>query len=251
MRGHRCTPISGPSYAGTRYRYRQTHRLIRDQYSPLLHQLTEKFGNIGTGLISRLELGYLGVSLFATVSLVRAGEIGATSPITIRGSMKKIPWRQSGVKFFRRLKESPAKITHHHPSTKDITMSTSANTFSSEDFRADPIPRGLMAMMGRETCNKFFNIVLTKFEESKITKTELARRSGKTTPQITRWLSSPHNWTLETAGILYFAITGEEFVISGRKPFEQAKRNYDSFLEIPEAEYGPSLEISYEQVAAE
>ncbi|MBY0510549.1 MAG: helix-turn-helix domain-containing protein [Rhodospirillaceae bacterium] len=115
-------------------------------------------------------------------------------------------------------------------------MSTLATMFSSEDYRAHPIPNGLVALMGRRACNLFHDYILTQFAESGITQAELARRSGRSAAQINRWLSSPHNWTIDTAGVLFFAITGKEFVLDGKKPFEQPAINYNALLDAPDFE---------------
>jgi hypothetical protein len=105
-------------------------------------------------------------------------------------------------------------------------MSTSAITFLSDDYKADPVPKGLVALIGRRACNEFYNFIVTKFRASKITQSELARRTGKSSAQINRWLASPHNWTVETAAILLFGITGETFKIGAQQPVGHAQKNY-------------------------
>lgn len=129
------------------------------------------------------------------------------------------------------------------------TMNTPATTFSSDDYKADPVPSGLMALMGRRACNNFYDFVVSRFLDSGIKKSELARRSGRSPALINRWLASPHNWTLETAGILLFAISGEEFVLNGQKPFERPVTNFNPLRDTPKAENRPRTMTPVAQAA--
>lgn len=120
-------------------------------------------------------------------------------------------------------------------------MNTLATTFSSEDHKAHPIPPGLRSLMGRDARNQFHNFILTQLAKSNISQAELARRSGKTPAVISRWLSSAHNWTIETAAILLFAISGERFVLGSEEPFENSRSaNFNPLLNEPNAENRPS-----------
>jgi hypothetical protein len=53
-----------------------------------------------------------------------------------------------------------------------------------------------------------YDLVLTEFKKSGITKTELARRLGKNLPEVSRMLGGPANWTIATVSDLLFAICG-------------------------------------------
>ena len=78
-------------------------------------------------------------------------------------------------------------------------MTTSQQTaFLSEILDGSPIPQGKQAYFSARLRNDFYDVVMRLFLEKKISKAELARRLGKDSAQITRWLSSPGNWTFDT-----------------------------------------------------
>ena len=138
------------------------------------------------------------------------------------------------------------KRPHTH---KAITTITSPITFSPDDYKANPVPNGLVALMGRRACSDFYNHIVRRFNESAITRTELARRSGKTTAQISRWLASPHNWTVETAGIILFAINGRSFSIDDRNLFQRSPTNYDPLRD--NQSFAPTRSLQMQIAAAE
>ena len=55
-----------------------------------------------------------------------------------------------------------------------------------------------------------YELVLHEFTRSSLTQAELARRLGKNPSIISRLLSSPGNWSLDTVSDLLFAISGGE-----------------------------------------
>ena len=57
--------------------------------------------------------------------------------------------------------------------------------------------------------NKLHSFLLEAFEDSGMTKAELACMLGKQPAQITRWLSGPGNLTLDTVSDLLFAMCGK------------------------------------------
>ena len=61
--------------------------------------------------------------------------------------------------------------------------------------------------------NKAYSLVLEIFQDSEMSKAELARRLGKKPEQITKWLAGPGNLTLDTLSELIFAIKGEFFEV--------------------------------------
>ena len=61
--------------------------------------------------------------------------------------------------------------------------------------------------------NRIHSAVISAFaklvESRKLTKRELAVRLGKEPSQVTRWLSGPGNWTLDTVSDLLLAMGAE------------------------------------------
>lgn len=74
--------------------------------------------------------------------------------------------------------------------------------------------------------NRLHQLVLREFENSGITRAELARRIRKKPEQITRWLNSPGNLRLDTVSDLLLGISFSEISaesISLKRP----PRNFD------------------------
>lgn len=110
-------------------------------------------------------------------------------------------------------------------------MTTSQKTsFLSEIETGVPIPAGKRAYFGARTRNQLYNLVLRKFQEqeadSGLTRADLARRIGRRPEVITRLLSTPGNWTLDTASDLLLGIAGEELKFSSSPVLGRAPRNY-------------------------
>ena len=61
------------------------------------------------------------------------------------------------------------------------------------------------------TRRRAYEVVLEKFmqraDEEKLTRADLARKLGASPAQVTRWLSSPSNWTLDTFSDLLLALS--------------------------------------------
>lgn len=64
--------------------------------------------------------------------------------------------------------------------------------------------------------SEMYEFIVGKFLEKEaageLTRAELARRTSKTPAQITRWLSTPSNWTLSTIASLLLAISDEKLI---------------------------------------
>lgn len=61
--------------------------------------------------------------------------------------------------------------------------------------------------------NRIYEVVIKAVEEAAVSnkwkRKDLASRSGKKASQITKWLSGPGNWTLDTVSNLLYAIDAE------------------------------------------
>jgi hypothetical protein len=82
------------------------------------------------------------------------------------------------------------------------------------------IPRKTLEFFRNRFRQQLFDLVLLEYqkqEQEGFTKRELARRISRRPEQITRWLSAPSNWTLETVSDLLLAISEAEPTVSLRK----------------------------------
>jgi DNA-binding phage protein len=74
-----------------------------------------------------------------------------------------------------------------------------------------PITTGVLAYFRAKLQDELYSMIVRELLtiKEKLTKTELARRIHKRPEQITRWLSSPGNWTLDTVSDLCLAMDVE------------------------------------------
>lgn len=82
-----------------------------------------------------------------------------------------------------------------------------------------------LGVMRARNKNKAHSLLLEIFQESGMTKAEIAKMLGKKPEQVTRWLAGPGNLTLETLSDLIFAIRGEAFTLSLKDDLSRAKSN--------------------------
>ena len=85
--------------------------------------------------------------------------------------------------------------------------------FLSEILEDRPIPVEKLSYFRERFRDHLYEFVVEEFmrrEQEGLTRAQLARRINKRPEQITRWLGSPGNWTLETASDLILAICKAE-----------------------------------------
>lgn len=100
---------------------------------------------------------------------------------------------------------------------------------SSEHQAADsPIPAGVLAYFRARLTNRIHELVLSEFSaqelQGKTSRARLARLIRRKPEQITRWLGSPGNWTIDTLSDLLLGI-GLEPEISVRHVVEKDVSN--------------------------
>lgn len=111
-------------------------------------------------------------------------------------------------------------------------MTTSQTQFFTEltaGHTGPPIPQGERAYFQARLRNRVFNFILEKFmdeQKNGLTKASLARRIGKTSDLINRWLGAPSNLTLDTISDLLLGITAEELQLTSDSPVKQPPTNY-------------------------
>lgn len=83
--------------------------------------------------------------------------------------------------------------------------------------------------------NKAHSLLLEIFEESNLSKADLAKMLDKKPEQITRWLAGPGNLKLDTLSDLIFAMKGEFFVVNCKDELARGKSNRRSpeWLSLP------------------
>ena len=95
-------------------------------------------------------------------------------------------------------------------------METSPTLFLSEileGIEGQEIPKHKLAYLRARLRNRIYDLVLSEFvrlqKDKGATKADLARRIGRDAALISRWLSAPSNWTLDTVSDLLAAMAAE------------------------------------------
>jgi transcriptional regulator with XRE-family HTH domain len=105
-----------------------------------------------------------------------------------------------------------------------MTMYRSTSTLS-EPVGRERIPSSQIAYIQTRTKLDMFNIVRAELKASGLSQAEIAERLGKGTDRISKILSAPGNWTLDTVSELLFAISGGMLDASIKHPLRRPKRN--------------------------
>jgi hypothetical protein len=117
-------------------------------------------------------------------------------------------------------------------------------TSSEIDESTRGIPVAMLAYFRGRLSNKVHELVLSEFaaqeREGKATRTDLARKVHKKPEQITRWLGSPGNWTLDTLSDLLLGM-GLEPTISARSLASPEAHVYQIFSQF--VQLHPNLNV--------
>ena len=84
---------------------------------------------------------------------------------------------------------------------------------------------GDIAYFRQRQSNHVYEAVYREFQKSGMSKADVSRRLNKKPEQITRWLSGPGNWTLDTVSDLLLAV-GSEMTFTVISVTSQPIQNY-------------------------
>src|SRR5262245_17194099 len=87
-------------------------------------------------------------------------------------------------------------------------MSTSQTTSLAEPIGTNKIGIGTLAYVRTRNQHRAYDLVIRELKKSGITQADLARRLDKGQDAISRLLSRPRNWEMDTFSDLLFAISG-------------------------------------------
>jgi hypothetical protein len=125
-------------------------------------------------------------------------------------------------------------------------MTMSANHFLYSPTGRDPIDPAALGYMRQRNRGRVYSAVIDEFENSGISQVDLAGRLHKGTDQVSRWLGSPGNWTLDTVSDLFFAISGGEPTYGVQYPLELVATIQTASNATTVAYYGASSrDLSY------
>jgi hypothetical protein len=95
----------------------------------------------------------------------------------------------------------------------------------SEPSDAERVPLGVFGYFQARNRHNAYDLVMEEFASSGLSQADLARRLGRGTDVVCRWLSGPGNWTLDTLSDLLFAISGATPVFGKEHPLRSPPRN--------------------------
>src|SRR5690349_20959525 len=130
-------------------------------------------------------------------------------------------------------------------------MTTSQTSFLSEVLRGEAIPSSKLAYFRGRLANRIHELVLQEFArqeaQGRISRAELARRIDRKPEQVTRWLGSPGNWTLETVSDLLLGMQAELSV--GITSLSDVSRPMEkSNVKVDVSFGGPSTELQPQHI---
>ncbi len=92
-------------------------------------------------------------------------------------------------------------------------MTMPPTSFLSEILGSGPIPIAKLSYFRERLKNRLYDLIVTEFlrreSSGALSRADLARRIGRRPEQVTRWLGSPGNWTLDTVSDLMLAMRSE------------------------------------------
>jgi DNA-binding phage protein len=122
-------------------------------------------------------------------------------------------------------------------------MTTSHKMPTTTTLTGDVLSAGDLAYFRERQSNRVYEAVFKAFVNAGIMKADLARKLKRKPEQITRWLSGPGNWTLDTVSDLLLALGSEmAFVVTKltvQPRTAEAGREPPSIEIIERAESGP------------
>lgn len=110
-------------------------------------------------------------------------------------------------------------------------MTTSQTTILSKPKDREQISIEALAYMRARAKRHAYDLVMSEFKKSGISKAELARRlfGNKGADRVSRMLGGPGNWTLKTVSDLLFATSGAEPTFGISYPLEKPRRNFSGY----------------------
>jgi len=91
----------------------------------------------------------------------------------------------------------------------------------SEPIGTEKISSGTFGYFRGRNRHRLYSLVVREFQKSGLSQANLARRMGKGTDVICRWLAAPSNWEADTLSDLLFAISGAAPVYTVEHPLAQ------------------------------
>lgn len=141
------------------------------------------------------------------------------------------PTEKSGAKRGNVQKRNGGSCSIH---IRHILEQTSMSTSRINSILCRPegdhkIASSTLAYFRARNRNQIYDLVMNEFAKSGVSQAVLARRLGKGTDQVCRWLGAPGNWTLDSVSDLLFVISGAEPKYEIRYPLEQVLRNFSGY----------------------
>jgi hypothetical protein len=104
-------------------------------------------------------------------------------------------------------------------------MNTSQESWLTKPDGDNKISVGVFGYITARIRQRAYDLVIREFKKSGITQAQLCRRWGKTPDQVSRLLSRPGNWELNTFVEALFSISGAIPLFTLTYPTEQSSSN--------------------------